>query len=332
MPRLSFKTDWVAMDGIRGPELAATWATLEICVDDSIVTRVLDTRARTVRNFVYVPLYPFAEWLATNWWFLTSEINSPAKDGDSGFRSRHALGAAREGYAFPTLQMFPQGGSTYLAWVPDSPPWTAVEFLGGGQAWIDSGEFRDSCANLIDRVIRRLLAVGVDGTFLEEEWSAIQEADADEIEFCRTAARLGWDPYAADDNQRSIVLELADKLSRVALEEATAAFSSQNPMHECAAITGALGRARDNGLFWERLGSIDPETLFAEPARAPTPWEAGYGLAQELRRVLDLDGTPLSSMPRIADAIGEKPELLEAVTTPVDLGDAALVEAIKLDN
>ena len=61
MSRISFKTDWVDADGIRGPELAATWAALEIRVDDSIVTRVLDARARTVRDFVYVPLYPFAE-------------------------------------------------------------------------------------------------------------------------------------------------------------------------------------------------------------------------------------------------------------------------------
>ena len=106
MPGLRFKTDWVDADGIRGPELAATWAALEIRVEDSIVTRVLDTRARTVRDFVYVPLYPFAEWMAANWWFLMHEINNPAKEGDSGFLRRHAIGGDREGYAFPELGWF----------------------------------------------------------------------------------------------------------------------------------------------------------------------------------------------------------------------------------
>lgn len=328
MPRLSFKTDWVEADGVRGPELAATWSALEIRVDDSIVTRVLDNRAQSVRNFVYVPVYPFAEWLATNWWFLTHEINSPVKDSDSGFHSRHVIGAAREGYAFPALQMFPQGGSTYLVWSPDESLGTSVEFLGAGEAWIDSDEFRDSCADLIDRVVQRLLAVGVEGTLLEEEWSAIQEADTDEVEFCKTAARIGWDPYDVDDNQRSLVLGLAGKLGSVALEEATSVFSAQNLMQECAAITGALGRAKANGLFWERLGSINQETLIAEPARAPTPWQVGYGLAQELRRTLDLDGTPLPSMEQIAKAIGEKPALLNGVTEPVDLRKAALVDGV----
>lgn len=328
MPGLRFKTDWIDADGIRGPELAATRAALEIRVDDSIVTRVLDTRARTVRDFVYVPLYPFAEWMAANWWFLMHEIDSPAKEGDPGFLRRHAIGGDREGYAFPELRMVPHGGVTSLAWAPDRSPWTSIEFLAGGEAWLDSGEVRAACADFIDRVIRRLLSLGVEGTLLQEEWAAIQAADADEIEFCSTAARLGWDPYDVDDRQRSLVMELPGKLRGAALEEATAAFSAQNLMRECAAVTDALGLAKANGLLWERLGSIDREMLLAEPARAPTPWAAGYRLAQELRRNLDLGAAPLPSMARIAEAIGEEPALLAGVTAPVDLGEAALVDGV----
>ena len=328
MPGLRFKTDWVDADGIRGPELAATWASLEIRVEDSIVTRVLDTRARTVRDFVYVPLYPFAEWMAANWWFLMHEIDSPAKEGDPGFRRRHAIGGDREGYAFPELRMVPHGGGTFLSWERDRSPWTSIEFLARGEAWLDSGEVRAACADFIDRVIRRLLTLGVEGTLPQEEWSAIQAADTDEIEFCSTAARLGWDPYDVDDRQRSLVMELPGKLGGAALEEATAVFSAQNLMQECSAVAGALGLAKAKGLHWERLGSIDREMLLAEPARAPTPWAAGYRLAQELRRNLDLGAAPLPSMARIAEAIGEEPALLAGVTAPVDLSEAALVDGV----
>ena len=327
MHGLSFKIDWVDAEGVQGPELAATMATLEIRVGVSVVSRVLDTRAQTVHNSVCVPLYPFAEWMATNWWFLTHEINSPAKKRDPDFRRRHAI-YDRDGYAYPELHMFPQGGRTYLAWAPDRSRLAPVEFLDGGSAWIDSGEFRETCSDLIDLVIRRLQALGVDETFLQEEWSAIQEADPDEIEFCSTAARLGWDPYDLDDAQRSMVLQLGDKLNGTALEEASAAFSAQNLMGECAAVTGALSRAKANGLLWERLGSIDQASLVADTAQVSTPWEAGYRLAQELRRVLGLDGAPLSSMTRIAEAIGEKPALLASVTKPVHLGGAALVDGV----
>lgn len=207
MSRLSFKTGWVDAEGVQGPELAATMATLEIRVDDSVVSRVLDTRAQTVRDSVCVSLYPFAEWMATNWWFLTHEIDNPDKKRDPDFRRRHAIGD-RDGYSYPELHMFPQGGRTYLAWAPDRSRLAAVEFLDGGSAWIDSGEFRATCTDLIDLVIRRLQALGVEDTFLQEEWSAIQEADPEEVEFCIAAAQLGWDPYDMDDDQRAFVLGL----------------------------------------------------------------------------------------------------------------------------
>ena len=208
MSRISFKTEWKDVDGVRGAELAATFALLEIRVDDSIVTRIADLREHTEWDFVYVSVYPLAEWIATNWWFFTHEVSSPAKESDPDFRFRHSLIAAREGYAYPALQMVPQGGRTRLVWEPDGPAWNSIKFLEGGSAWIDSGEFHTACSNFIDRVINRLLSRGVEGTLLQEEWSAIQEADPEEVEFCIAAAQLGWDPYNMDDDQRAFVLGL----------------------------------------------------------------------------------------------------------------------------
>ena len=74
-----FETEWIEADGIRGSELSATWASLLIGVDDEIVTCVVDERARTVRNHIYVPLYVLAEWLVTNWWFLFHEVETPGE-------------------------------------------------------------------------------------------------------------------------------------------------------------------------------------------------------------------------------------------------------------
>ena len=52
------------------PELRATWASLRIRAGKTAITRVFDGRSRTVREEIFVPIYPLAEWLATNWWFL----------------------------------------------------------------------------------------------------------------------------------------------------------------------------------------------------------------------------------------------------------------------
>lgn len=321
---LDFKTDWVGSEGINGPELAATWASLEIRAGDSIVTHVLDTRAKTVRDFVYVPLYPLAEWIATNWWFLTREIGNPTKEGDPHFLRRHGISGAREGYAYPDLQVFPYGRLTFLAWTRGRSPWTDVEFLDWGGLWIDSSEFRDRSAELIDRVIRRLLSLGVEGTLLQEEWETIQGADRDEVVFCEAAAGLGWDPYDIGDRERSLVLELGDTLSGAVLEEAIAAFSARSLMTECSAIASAIGDAKTNALPWEPLASMDHELL----RTGPTPWEAGYDLARDVRRALRLDGQPLPSMARIADAIDAEPALLDELTEPVDFKAAPLVDGV----
>ena len=325
MATLSFKTDWVDGESIAGPELAATWASLEIRVGDSIITRVLDARAKTVRDFVYVPLYPFAEWVATNWWFLTREISNPTKDADPQFRRRHAIGGSREGYAYPDLQVFPYGSLTCLTWTRGPSPSTGVEFLDWGELWIDSSEFRDRCSELIDRVIRRLLSLGVEGTLLQEEWEAIQGADRDEAAFCEAAAGLGWDPYDMGDDERLLVVELAHTLSGAMFEEAIAAFDARDLMAECSAITGAIGRAKANGLRCEPLASMDHEISMVS---AHTPWTAGYDLARELRGALNLDGRPLPSMARIAEAIGEEPAWLEQVTEPANFEGATLVDGV----
>ena len=203
-----FETEWVAADGVRGRELAATWASLRIDVGGETVTRVVDKRARTVRDHVHVPLYVLAEWLVTNWWFLFHEVGNPAQEGDPAYARRHALGASREGYAFPNLQVAPAGARTRLAWTSDRLEWANVEFLSEGETWIESGEFRDRCSEFVDLVVRRLAALNVEGTLLQEDWAAIRTAGADESKFCRAAAGLGRDPYAMDDAEREAVLRL----------------------------------------------------------------------------------------------------------------------------
>ena len=209
--QLSFDVDWMDAEGVKGPELAATWASLRIQAGSSTVTLVLDERTGTVRGHLYVSLYPMAEWLATNWWFLTSEMESPFKHDDADFRRRHSLAANREGYAYPDLHVFPQGGLTRLVWHRGGIPWTKTRLLEAGELVMDSAELQEVCGGFVDRVIARLVSLGIGDTLLQQEWEAVRSADAEEAEFCRAAAALGWDPYAMDDAKREQVLMLADR-------------------------------------------------------------------------------------------------------------------------
>ena len=101
MERLGFELDWLDGDGIQGPELAATYARVQIRIGDSILTWTADRQANAMRDYLLVPLYPLAEWLASNWWTLRYESENPASRKRQGFRERHSLRTGREGYTLP---------------------------------------------------------------------------------------------------------------------------------------------------------------------------------------------------------------------------------------
>ncbi len=327
MAGISFEFDWIDPEGINGPELSATWASLQIRADDSVVTRVLDMRGETERDSVYVPLYPLAEWLVSNWWFITCEIQNPAKEGSPDFRRRHSMAASRDGYAFPNMEMVPYGSRTLIVWKRDAPPWTKVKFLNDGHIRMDVAEFREVCGEFIDRVIQRLDSLGVHDTFLKEEWDAIRTADEDEISFCEAAAGLGWDPYALDAADRDRIILLSDRLGEM-LDEAIPALDATDPVAGSSAILSAREEAKPNSLNLERIESFREEVAM-DAVAGLAPWDVGYDWARRLRSELGLDGDSLYTMPLIAEALGEDAKSLDNATKPVkSLAKASLVDGV----
>lgn len=321
MAQLEFDLDWMEAEGVNGPELAATWARLRIKAGASAVTLVLDERARTVRDHLYVSLYPMAEWLATNWWFLASEVESQTNRDDAGFRRRHSLAANREGYAYPDLHVFPLGNLTRLIWHRGGSPWAKVRLLDAGELLIDSAEFREVCGDFVDSVVARLVCLGIEDTPLQQEWNAVQTADLEEVDFCRAAAGLGWDPYAIDEAKQNEVLVLADQFGTT-LAEAIPALNADHATDGWTIVEQALEEAkRCNTLSLDRIFSVQDRV--ARQSTSARPWQAGYELAGALRRELGIDGEPLPSMEALARVLGD--EAIGAATTRVAVNGGATI-------
>ena len=326
MPEFSLDTEWLDGGVVNGAELSATFASLRIDIRGWPVTEVIDRRARTIRESIHVPLYPLAEWLVTNWWFLAYEIENPTRMEDPRFLRRHALGASTEGYALPNLVVTSSGERTQLVWGGTPSPWTKVDFLNKGSAVVDRAEFLDVCAQLIEGVVRRLAAFDIHDTFLQEEWEAIQAADRDELSFCEVAAGLGWDPYDLDEERQQQVLRVADELGELR-SEAVPIIDTTNPLQEVEFILSAVQKARPNRLHLESLKPL-AERAETGPPRG-NPWDLGYQLAQQARQVLNLDGQPIRDMYALADALNEDGKALERAFRPVvPLGDVHLVDGV----
>ena len=319
MATVTFDTEWHDGTGIKGAELSATFASLQIRIDDQPVTRVLDSRARTVRDSVYVPLYPLAEWLAANWWFLAYEFDNPTKAADRAFRCRHTLGTHTEGYALPNLRVVSTGTRILLSWSSEASTKSKVDYLTNGRSSVERETFQKASSDLIERVIRRLRNFDIHNTFLQKEWESIRGADAEEAILSETAAGLGWDPYDLDEDRQNQVARLAKELGPLC-GEAASIIDASRLIDESSKIVAALEIARMTETNRLQLQSLE-SLLEVRGSPKSYPWQVGWDLARQARQCLKLDGQPIPTMESLAEALEIDGEALEQATQPLSALD-----------
>jgi hypothetical protein len=290
--------EWLAVDGVNSPELAATWCRLSISVDGQVVTRVDDLIAHASRSGIFCSAYPLAEWIATHWWPLRSHVRPAAlleraaasgrpgalREADS--LASHDLRAAGDGFLWPRLLIVPQGARTLLTWMADEASRGGpIRYVSSGQAWTWPTDVQSSLAGLVAATIDRLHEMAVAGTLLQEEWQAIATADADEAAFCDAAAALGLDPYDVSESTADSINSIGAMLSPALASEFTTAADParihedldwitrglKRISHKPGAATAPLRRLRDLALHEDDDGP---------------PWEIGWRQAQTVRRAL----------------------------------------------
>lgn len=314
MSNLRIDFEWIDPLGARGAELRATWARLCVVVDGSPITRIYDERSRTVRDAIYLPLYPLAEWLAEQWWPLWGEPASSAA-GRPDYERRHSMAHAREGYALPPVRIEPEGSLVRVSWASERLLSHQLEFTGHGEVSLETEPVRDAFSSLIDAVVGRLEAEGITETCLQEDWAAIRTADADEREFCECTGALGLDPYSLDENRQHEIEEVGQALPRGIVTEffRAARASSEGLRMDADEATAAAARVENNEAELAPFRELREEVAtWARPQGHP-PWEQGYSFAQRLRSHLKLDGTALKSLDRIGEAIGATQAQLSTV-------------------
>lgn len=312
MSALRFDVEWHDGTGIKGPELAATFAALRMATADSVLTHVNDHRARTLREAVHVPLYPLAEWLVSNWWFLAYEAQNRINSADPAWAHRHCLVTGAEGYALPDVCFSAAGQQIRIDWKGRIPEQSKLEFRNSGSAVVDRDEFLRDCSELVETVSRRLTACDITSTYLQTEWATIQSTDADELAFCATAAGLGRDPYDVDDDTEHLVLRVGEMLGDLR-EEALPAIDGAAPLDACSALQDAMVAARPNEVY------LSPRLLHAggRTGASKQPWREGYELARQLRHSLGMNGDLTTDTAALAQALGQEPATLERIFQPV---------------
>ncbi len=306
--RITF--EWLDSQDCPEPELKVTFAELSILVDRYCVTRLYDEQSRTMREVVYVPLYPLAEWVAANWWALWKEpeMSGPMRPG---YLSRHSLVGAREGYALPPLRIEAAGSLTRLSWHPEDLPFNKVRFTETGQSWVPTDAVKNELSSLVAAVVSRLESQGITGTMLQEDWLAVQGTDTEQKVFCECAAALGLDPYDLDDSQQRAIEDIGHRLPEEIVNEFFGAARSEELHADAQVVLDGLARTQRNTLDLTSLKDLRQTMATWTPPAGTPPWEQGYSFARELRCRLGLDGLPLDSI----EAVGK---VLEVTASHLD--------------
>lgn len=300
---LRLEWEWEAAPLIKAPELRATFARLRIFVDDDCITLVEDRESASSRRSIACSLYPLAEWVVYNWWFLQAD-NRPAvaltvfrsrREPPPKFRrqwQRHGLRGAGDGFLWPDLFILPDEPSTRLLWRADRavPTGWPIRFLTHGEASIDPIELQQVLAGFVESVIDRLTDCAVGTTQLTEEWAAIQGADAEEGDYCRAAARLGLDPYSEAVKYEGDILRAAREIAPGTLSEFLNSVSPEKMAQDLDWMVAAQNEIAQlpspaDGTF-EALRPGIVQSL--KDAEAAAPWDFGYAGAREVRRAIGL--------------------------------------------
>jgi hypothetical protein len=306
MSELKIDFEWLDPLAARGAELRATWARLYIAVDEIPLTRVFDQSSKTMRDAVYLPLYPFAEWLVEQWWSLWTEPRPSSVPGRAGYDSRHSFVHAREGYALPPVRIEPAGSVTLVSWFSEKLPSSGLEFPGQGEAWLQNGLLKDRFSSLVEAVVSRLKTSGITESRLQQEWAAIQAADPEEKAFCESAGALGLDPYDLEDDQREAIEKIGNALpGEIVGEFFSAARSDTSDLRlDAKEVETAIERTEKSRATLAPLKQLRSSIVTSADSSDATPWKQGYAFARKLRARLGLNGSPLKSMESLRSALG----------------------------
>ncbi len=325
MSEFEIDFSWEAPGRAKGPELRATWAQLKVSADNTPLTQVVDYRAKTIRDSIYLPLYPLAEWIATHWWWLLYEMQSPGRPQDDLYVSRHNFAYAREGYALPDLSILPIGGTVILDWHASHLREQRVRFVTSGRAVVELRAFEAELVRLVEATLERLAQEGLTETFLHGEWQAIRNVDRDERDFCRAAAQLGLEGFAISADDAQALLDAAGRLPAGMGDEFFSVATPAKLSAQTAAICDAV--ARISGTEVELPALVALKAAVPPLESRETPWKSGYELANHVRDRLQLNGSPISTLGQLREVLGIAAESWAAAQAPFR-DDCTFVDAL----
>src|SRR5437764_6589422 len=188
---LSVECDPIDQPAAIDPVERRTWCALRIRVGGRTVTRMWDKALQEQRSLIYLPAFPMAEWVVTNWWTRLNEPSPTAElpkpcSARLPWIKRHCLRSAESGLLLPALYLFNDGRGIRAEWQADerdSLPNMPGEFVDSGFDHVSIDATADALGRFVSEILRPLEGSHDDRVDqLNSHWQVIQATDAQEAE------------------------------------------------------------------------------------------------------------------------------------------------------
>ena len=324
MAELRISAKWMAAASGE-PEVKATAALIDMCVDDVCLTRNQDIWAETVRDNVFVSAYPLAMWFASSWWRLNHEP-LPTQQPGHDWRMVHELSAANHGFVWPRIVFVPDGEAIYVWAGSLMTPDQSVQYLQTLELpkTVTLTGFQQSVERFIHGVLARLDAKALAGSDLAQLWALVQEdlADHEAIRRRKLESELGFDPEECPEQALNAALQWERKIGDAALSELAPAVSAAGASPDLVVI-GRLASA-DGIVGTPEISSDDIDHL-----DRGAPWERAIHDARALRNKMGNVSDPIHSR-SLYDLFGLSSEAVASWTAPAERSPVAV--AIPMDD
>lgn len=309
LPDFRFDVGWQdAPTGGGVPLFDASVGQLTVSIRDVVVSSY-ESDNGDVGDELTIPLYAVAEWIAMNWWALLFEPRKSDVDSeeDIGFRSRHWLGFARDGFALPDLWFHPLGDDIEVSAQGGYLRFARLEFLTSAAANVPTGLVRDELGSFVDCVLRKMRENGVGDTPAHEAWRRVRTTEADAEQYCKLIGALGLSPYEEHEEIDRVIESMTETPSSVVND----LFQASN-----GSDVSALSRAARQ--LWSQIPTfreidIEPLVGLDLPGQfGSAPWQWGKEAARIVRTGLGISSRDPRGGHAFFDKIGIDPDASDA--------------------
>lgn len=302
MENNQFRIEWKGHSGHPEQEIAATEASWVWQLrGESLTAHVLEGQLSEVME---IPLYPMAEWFASNWWNIFWEFPNHTYE----YRHRHYLPSGQGPYYLPPLLFQRVADFIVIKFKKDwqNKRKDEISFFEKKDLYLPIEELKVHLkGDLLSKVFNKLSNEGILDNLFMNSYDLLINGSSEEQEICKFAALGGEHPFDLSDEQEQYLEKVSSEISGEYLEELL-------PATRLEGLEETLGKLKDMGIDSQKR--VTKLGLLRELKQGITkehqkPWKNGYEAARYVREQMQLN-SPKTSQLHLARALNTEPEQL----------------------